>query len=607
MLSDQHVATTQVEEGGELTLSPGSYPAAVSSLLRRWVDTPQRRRITLVIGWCAAMLLAWLVRFAQDDAFISFRYAKNFANGHGLVFNPGERVEGYTNFLWTMLMVIPEKAGWSTPLFSQLLSMVAFGVTLWLVFRLASALLADDAQALLAVIVTVANATFLCYATGGLETMLVACWVMATLNLLVLPNRTGEESTARQIGDPTAAHELAAGVVAGLAVLTRMDTAVLIGSAWLLYVGIRWRRGDRALVLRAMRLGLPAAAIIGPWLIWKVSYYGSLVPNTMIAKEFDDRFAMISSAVVYLVAFVAFYGVVILADRFIFDRAMFVSTSTRRQTFALIPIWVVYVLWVGADFMEYRFMVSVIPILAVAVVLGLDRLGERWRQILAVVVMAALSFAHIATLRASGPTLPFATLRMWPVKPGSSFWTQGETLADMFPIDDPTSKDVVLSVQAVGIIPYLTDLTTIDPVGLTDDYVARNGEAAQKYYPAHTKAAPLEYLERRGVDLLSPGWYTVEDDPDRTEYRMSEALAIYPIVDLAGLPEFAHVVEVPIDADIEGTRRVWPFIYLQPDPAVDRVIEERGLRTFEITEECREEDVPGLTYSWGSRSCDFDW
>ena len=46
------------------------------------------------------------LRFFYDDAFITFRYAANLAHGHGLVFNPGERVEGYSNFLWTVLLGI---------------------------------------------------------------------------------------------------------------------------------------------------------------------------------------------------------------------------------------------------------------------------------------------------------------------------------------------------------------------------------------------------------------------------------------------------------------------------------------------------------------------
>lgn len=42
----------------------------------------------------------------QDDTFISLRYVKNFINGNGLVFNPNERVEGYTNFLWVVILII---------------------------------------------------------------------------------------------------------------------------------------------------------------------------------------------------------------------------------------------------------------------------------------------------------------------------------------------------------------------------------------------------------------------------------------------------------------------------------------------------------------------
>ena len=40
--------------------------------------------------------------FVCDDAFISFCYARNLLEGHGLVYNPGEYVEGYSNFLWVL-------------------------------------------------------------------------------------------------------------------------------------------------------------------------------------------------------------------------------------------------------------------------------------------------------------------------------------------------------------------------------------------------------------------------------------------------------------------------------------------------------------------------
>src|SRR5437868_7084707 len=58
---------------------------------------------TILAGLC----IAYLCRFVQDDAYISFRYAKNFAEGHGLVFNIGGHTEGYSNFLWTLIMSLP--------------------------------------------------------------------------------------------------------------------------------------------------------------------------------------------------------------------------------------------------------------------------------------------------------------------------------------------------------------------------------------------------------------------------------------------------------------------------------------------------------------------
>src|SRR5438477_12672763 len=51
------------------------------------------------------LFLSWSFWFQNvDDAYISFRYGKNLMNGYGLVYNKGEYVEGYTNFLWTIIM-----------------------------------------------------------------------------------------------------------------------------------------------------------------------------------------------------------------------------------------------------------------------------------------------------------------------------------------------------------------------------------------------------------------------------------------------------------------------------------------------------------------------
>ena len=64
-------------------------------------------RAILVAAACTALAAGLLAFFhyIPDDAYIGFRYARNVARGDGFVFNAGERVEGYTNFLWLTLLV----------------------------------------------------------------------------------------------------------------------------------------------------------------------------------------------------------------------------------------------------------------------------------------------------------------------------------------------------------------------------------------------------------------------------------------------------------------------------------------------------------------------
>ncbi|MDP2038838.1 MAG: hypothetical protein Q8L04_15760, partial [Ignavibacteria bacterium] len=65
-------------------------------------------RLAVLLGFILLIAvyykLASETSFIQDDAFTSLRYVQNFVDGNGLVFNIGERVEGYTNFLWVLLL-----------------------------------------------------------------------------------------------------------------------------------------------------------------------------------------------------------------------------------------------------------------------------------------------------------------------------------------------------------------------------------------------------------------------------------------------------------------------------------------------------------------------
>ena len=85
-------------------MSVGAPLPSVSA--RRLPDLESGRGFRIAfVGLLAALLaLAWHNHFIQDDAFIAFRYADHLAHGQGLVFNLGERVEGYTCFLYVLLL-----------------------------------------------------------------------------------------------------------------------------------------------------------------------------------------------------------------------------------------------------------------------------------------------------------------------------------------------------------------------------------------------------------------------------------------------------------------------------------------------------------------------
>ena len=84
------------------------------------------------------MAHALVFDFINDDAFISFRYADNLVRHGELVFNPGERVEGYTNFLWTILMAGVLSLGLDVVVWSKLLGIACAIGTLWVVARFLS-------------------------------------------------------------------------------------------------------------------------------------------------------------------------------------------------------------------------------------------------------------------------------------------------------------------------------------------------------------------------------------------------------------------------------------------------------------------------------------
>ncbi len=207
---------------------------------------------------------------AVDDAYISFRYAQNAILGYGLVFNPGEKVEGFTNFLWTVLMLPLEGAGLDVGRASIVLGAGLSLAILWLVLRFARLANLPRGAGPLAALLLAVDGTFALWSVGGLETALFAFLVLAGAVLYV---REQEAETAPY-----------SGVFFALAAMTRPEGLLVFALTAAHQAAWRVLMERRLFTRRDVGRGAMFAALFVPYWLGRWSYYHSFFPNSFHAK-----------------------------------------------------------------------------------------------------------------------------------------------------------------------------------------------------------------------------------------------------------------------------------------------------------------------------------
>ena len=346
------------------------------------------RSIWLVLVPTAVLLVgAWQRRWMADDAFIHLRVVEQILHGHGPVFNVGERVEASTSPLWVIVLAIvsaprvigPEKAA----VFLALLSTIG-GVLLaaWGAGRLwhngdrpGRAWLLPVGAAILAVLPPMWD-----FATSGLETGFGFLWLGACFALLA---RLAEPDTATRPAAP-----LSLALAASLGPLIRPEFAVFTVA----FVAAAMILTRRWLVLPAIGLAIPAV-----YEIFRMGYYGALVPNTAFAKEasrawwrqgfryFGD-FAGTYWIWVPLLAAVALVTIAVLRD----------GLAPRPRAVVLAAPVVggvgqaLYIIRVGGDFMHGRLLLPGLFAVLMPVMVCRVRSAVQWLSAAAVIVWAVV-------------------------------------------------------------------------------------------------------------------------------------------------------------------------------------------------------------------------
>jgi len=444
---------------------------------RSWWELP------IWIGLLAGSLLhALRFQHLPDDAYISFRYATNFAEGAGLVFNPGEYVMGYSNFLWVILLGVGEWLGVPAPTLAPALGIaIGWGILALVYFYLRRAygsMLAATAGAALLVV----NATFAFWLRGGLEGPLFGLLLLAGV---VVALEIDEDSKPRSY--------LILGVLFALAALTRPEGvfyAVPTGG----YLLLCKRDRERARLV-AVFLGT-TLLLFGLFTAWVAFYYGDPMPNPFYAKFHPISADLLARGYDVSRKFVLGY----LGAPLIVIGLWALATRLRWSSKGWLPLtifgtFVVFYLRVGGDLqIFYRMWFWVLPMLALLLGEAIAVFSvDRGRQLISAVLtlgLLAASLQHSLRGTERGRVA------------GDEAFVRGAAL-----IGEAIAKQnpgATIAANNVGALGYASRLQVLDMLGLVDRHIAK-APGKEVGIPAHES---------------HDGSYVLDQKPDFILYAM---------------------------------------------------------------------------------------
>ena len=532
----------------------------MSNSLKKLLNFSSIRPLSLLsyLPWLA--LLAWLTSiawFLTDDAFISFRYTQNLLEGHGLVFNPGERIEGYTNFLWILELaalwglfgIRPEHAAnWLSVAYTA----ATIAALLWWIAHL-PALDSRRLVAWMALGLLCSSATFAVWTSGGgLETRQFTFFIVAAVVCLSL-----YANSARGL--------LSSSLFLAAAELTRPEGTLLAACcfAWFAFHSfLKDGKVSTRLVRQLSFLVTPFLILVAAHFLFRYAYYGEWLPITYYAKHvrpwYESGFRYLSAAAIetglYILLPLAFL-------------AMRARRRMHRDGIYALPLLCIaahmaYLMPIGGDHFEYRPLDFYWPLLALPAAEGLALLGASaanrlhgiwhgplrltYRRPFAILLFLLVLFYSSAIqnlLLAEGngilghdprinavlnhknagwllaaPGMPVLVAISNDLRRQSAIQGVGTRAAmhrriSLWRIGDwkPYEQmergflpdDALTANGGLGIFYFLPDLRVVDTNGLTDATVARTPvtHPNSERIIAHDRRPPPGYLRQRGVNL----------------------------------------------------------------------------------------------------------
>ncbi len=410
-----------------------------------------KKNLTILLPLIPALLIYALLvhihNFTQDDAYISFRYVANYLHGHGLVYNAGERVEGFTNFGWVIYSLFWGSLGANFIFITKLSGFVFGGGVVILTFFIAQEMFDEKDKwfALIPVYIVACNQSLSYWSPAGLETAAFAFFAMLAVWLYLRRNYL---------------------LIFALAVLVllRPDGAVVTG----ILIAVEAIE-KRKLPIFTLKCTVAAFIFSLPFVVFKLAYYHSLLPNPFYAKT-GLTMTQLKNGIEYTTRFLrdyGFYGAVLIVPVLVIKRI----SIPARSVLAFVILFMLYVTLIGGDVLKvHRFYLPIFGLTGSLVCVGLLHIIKGIRKALraTLVIVISLILCVLTFTLADAYVASYNRLEV-------GFTRKMKTLAEEVSKADPRHFSAAL--PTIGIFGYtLLDHDIIDMLGLTDSTIARHSE-----------------------------------------------------------------------------------------------------------------------------------
>ncbi|MBE2221565.1 MAG: hypothetical protein IAF02_08505 [Anaerolineae bacterium] len=407
-------------------------------------------------GICLILLIfvlhVWLYRnFFVDDAYITFRFVQQWVAGNGLVYNIGERVEGFSNLLWIVLLAPFEALGFNLVMTSKWLGFVLGLLTLFTTWRFGQRF----DYPLIAPLLLVSTGAFVVWVMGGLETILFAF-------LIVLSCYTFVKEEERDSG-------WYSGILFGLLGLTRPEGLLFAGVAGLFRLWRLFQERKRPLPHDWFRLAsflLITLLFFG----WRYSYYGYLLPNTVYAKSMGLHPRVFIEGAFYTYRIFLSLGGLF----FVLLPIILALTDPHRDfvvsyLFANVACYLLFIFISGGDWMPLqRFAVHILPLIYLLTAAGFSRFGKLWPNIPVRFLIVLLLIGQSLFL------LMMSAEQHIVVGEGRTTSLVRDNQNDLAYLLSVVDANDTIAVTDAGIYAYVLplDVRVVDIVGLTNEHIA---------------------------------------------------------------------------------------------------------------------------------------